>query len=123
MNIITERDINISFDYDGTINTIKGLRVFNELKSKGYNIRITTTRREADKNQDLWKLCDELEIDNVVFTNLNQKWDYLDDMDIHIDNDTKELHLISQYSYTIPLLITDEDFDEKLNNTLEDVKF
>ncbi len=116
---INKEDVNISFDFDGTLNTKRGLEVFKKLKEEGYNLRVTTTRRELDKNQDLWKLCDELGISNVVFTNLNHKWDYLYNSDIHIDNDPKELKLISQYAFATPLLITDEDFYDKLNKTLD----
>ena len=116
---INKEDVNISFDFDGTLNTKRGLEVFKKLKEEGYNLRVTTTRRELDKNQDLWRLCDELGISNVVFTNLNHKWDYLCNSDIHIDNDPKELKLISQYAFATPLLITDEDFYDKLNKTLD----
>lgn len=120
---ISTYDVNISFDYDGTLNTKKGLEIFKKLKSDGYNIRVTTTRREVDKNQDLWKVCNELGIDNVLFTNLNMKWDYMYNIDIHIDNDPKELKLISQYTFTVPILITDEMFDDKLNKTIDGIRF
>lgn len=120
---INTYDINISFDYDGTLNTKKGLDVFNKLKEDGYNIRVTTTRREVDKNQDLWKVCNSLGIENVVFTNLNMKWDYMHNIDVHIDNDPKELNLISQYTFSVPILITDENFDEKLNTIIDGIRF
>jgi MoaA/NifB/PqqE/SkfB family radical SAM enzyme len=123
MELIKSSDVNISFDFDGTLNTEKGLKCFKKLKNDGHNISVTTTRREVDKNQDLWKLCEELEIDNVVFTNLNHKWDYLHDIDIHIDNDHKELVLIQQYSHVIPLLITDECFESNLEKVLYEIKF
>lgn len=120
---INTYDVNISFDYDGTLNTKKGLEVFNKLKEDGYNIRVTTTRREVDKNQDLWKVCNSLGIENVVFTNLNMKWDYMHNIDVHIDNDPKELKLISQYTFAVPILITDENFDQKLNTIIDGIRF
>jgi uncharacterized NAD-dependent epimerase/dehydratase family protein len=83
----------VSFDFDSTLTTEPMQRLCKLYLSKGFDVYITTSRFEVTNNNDLFKLADELGIkkENIRFTNMQQKYLFLKDFDIHYDDDDLEI--------------------------------
>lgn len=101
--------LNISFDFDSTLSEDCVQEICKELQNDGHNIFVTTTRVPDHKlrehmnkhwNDDLWKVCNELNIpkENVTFTEYIDKYEILDKngIDIHIDDDEQEIILLNK---------------------------
>ena len=107
--------MNISFDFDGTLEDEFGGFPINEQKEEiqsfakkyideGHEVMILTKRYGPDhsdkglKNEHLvvYRLAEKLGIKNVYFTNRNMKFSYIHNMniDIHFENDDYEVSLI-----------------------------
>lgn len=87
----------ISFDYDGVLSTKAGKeKAMMEMK-KGNDVFIVTARRK-EQGKDVYNTADELGIDHakVVFTNGQDKWNYLvkHEIDIHYDNNQEQIRKI-----------------------------
>lgn len=67
--MIENKEINISFDFDGTLSLPSVQKFASKLIEDGYNVRITTTRHSKYMNQDLNKVADRVKITHVVYTN------------------------------------------------------
>lgn len=101
--------MNISFDFDGVLNTEKGIEFLdsfihaNLLSNQHgipFNIFIITTRYNYDNNEDILRIVQEKKIplQNLIFTNGDWKWRTLEELGIgvHIDDNPDEVHLINE---------------------------
>ena len=112
----------ISFDFDGVLDTEEGQEFFRSLAHANwlagpngttFQIFIVTTRFKdeigveskskilADRNDDIWNFVRSIQGLHgikVNFTNHEWKWKTLDDLgiDIHIDDNPDECHLINE---------------------------
>jgi len=112
------KNILISFDFDGTLSLEKVQFVAKELIDAGFSIKCTTARRIVDKNQDLWEVVNDLGITNVTFTELNYKYPFMQGVDVHVDNCVKELELINRFSQTFILDVINPMWEEILKDTI-----
>ena len=99
------RDIKLSFDFDGVL-TIPSVEEFaKELVEQGYTVYITTSRvndsdsfqpwLNSESNNDVWNLCERIGIPkyNVNFTAHDDKINFLNGKKFlfHLDDDVYEL--------------------------------
>jgi predicted ABC-type ATPase len=110
MNYTTE--VWISFDFDGTLSLPSVQEFAKKLIKKGFNIKIVTTRLDKYLNQDLIRIKEKLGIDTVIYTNGEDKHYFMDGIDLHFDNDDREIRLINRYSKgTETINITDKEWN------------
>ncbi len=118
----------VSFDFDGTLNTIQGCSVCQELLKNNFNVIVTTSRFNDNhphyhpanvNNNDLWQAIELIPLPkrSVTFLNgLDWKYEILkDNKDLicHIDDDNMEvLHLNNNGIKAIN--IKDKDWIEQL---------
>lgn len=102
----------ISFDFDSTLSRDDVQKFAKELINLGFDVWVVTSRfssNEAERlnwwwisqnNQELYNTTQRLGIpdDNVVFTNMSDKIDYLKNKDFlfHLDDDMIEIDLINE---------------------------
>lgn len=112
--------LRISFDFDSTLSK----RIVQEMAKRyvaaGDDVYITTTRLEylegmdvKFKNTTLFKIAEEVGIpkENIRFTNYEDKVGYLTDFDIHFDDDSYEIDLITRSkSKCMGVLINYKDY-------------
>lgn len=102
--------IKVSVDFDSTL-TMQHVEDFvKSLLHKGIEVHITTSRFEVGKkkfiskthNDDLFKVADKLGIpkEHIHFTNMEDKWTYLDGFIWHLDDDWIELNLLEESECT-----------------------
>jgi hypothetical protein len=110
--------ITISIDFDGTL-SIPEVQVYTKyLIENGFNVFILTTRFDKYLNQDLIKIKDKLGIEKVVYTNGEDKHYFMDGIDIHLDNDERELRLINRHTDTEVINITDKEWKNNIENLM-----
>jgi hypothetical protein len=85
---------------------------------RGYKLMVLTTRYEKYLNQDLIKITKKLGINKVIYTNGEDKHYYIDGIDLHLDNDERELRLISRYTGIEVINVTDKEWKETIENLL-----
>lgn len=112
------KNIIISFDFDATLSLPSVQEVAKDLIDKGFNVIVTTTRHSKYLNQDLIKITDRLGINKIVYTNGEGKEFFMQDVDIHIDNDESDLRNISRNTYTEVINVTDKEWKTILYNLL-----
>lgn len=113
----------VSFDFDYTLSKYQIYKYALELKERGYDIYITTSRYHEDiyrtfhdnqftsfnLNKDLYNIADSLNIpkDNIRFTNMKDKYLYFIDPEyalhgpdfiFHLDDDNYELDRINRFT-------------------------
>lgn len=93
----------VSFDFDGTLTIPEILEVAKNIKH--YKI-ITTSRHKSQEVIDFMK---KHNFNAVQFTKNKPKYKYLQNVNIHVDNNKQELNLIIQNSNCIPIHINDID--------------
>ena len=108
--MIENKEITISFDFDGTLSLPSVQEVAIELVKGGYNVITVTTRHSKYLNQDLIKVIDKVGINKIVYTDGDKKMHYMDGVDIHFDNDETELREISRSTYTEVINVTDKQW-------------
>ena len=86
----------VSFDYDKTLSRQDVQDYALELIRKGIKVSIITSRPEY-KNKEVLDTAYELGIKDVTFTNYESKSLYLFGIDLHIDDDDKELRDIEHF--------------------------
>lgn len=93
----------ISFDFDFTLSEKTIQDIAESYIKMGNDVYITTTRfrwsQDDDyKNKDLYSIARKLNIDQskIRFTNGDAKYKYLEDFDIHYDDDLIEIELIRE---------------------------
>lgn len=110
--------ITISIDFDGTLSLPEVQVYAKTLIERGFNVMVLTTRHEKYLNQDLIKITKKLGINKIVYTNGEDKHYYMDGVDLHLDNDERELRLISRYTDTEVINVTDKEWKETTENLL-----
>lgn len=103
----------VSFDFDSTLTTEPMQKLCKLYLLKGLDVYITTSRFEYAgestlyKNADLYKLAEELGIkfENIRFTNMQQKYLFLEGFDIHYDDDDLEIDEINRQTDCIGICI------------------
>jgi hypothetical protein len=110
--------ITISIDFDGTLSLPEVQAYAKTLMDRGYKLMVLTTRYEKDLNQDLIKITKKLGINKVIYTNGEDKHYYIDGIDLHLDNDERELRLISRYTGIEVINVTDKEWKETIENLL-----
>jgi len=108
--MIENKEITISFDFDGTLSLPSVQEVAIELVKSGYNVIAVTTRHSKYLNQDLIKVTEKVGINKIVYTDGDKKMHYMDNVDIHFDNDETELREISRSTYTEVINVTDKQW-------------
>ena len=99
------KKLKVSFDFDGTLTEEPMQKLCAKFKTLGADIFITTSRTKKlmgefkVDNDDLYQLADKMDIprQNITFTAYEDKFLFLDDMDMHFDNDFEEVFLINEY--------------------------
>ena len=100
----------ISFDFDCTLTNNKISEVAKALIDVGHYVRITTSRRK-EKNDDLLLKAKELGISDIVFTEGKDKFSFLNEFDIHFDDDNYEVMLINTRTKCKAILV---EYDEMI---------
>jgi len=109
----------VSFDFDDTLDRESVQKYATELLERGLEVWILTFRfdnetyakthgtdqyRGSLANRDLFEVADQLGIphDQIHFTNMASKWEWLKDKDFvfHLDDDWVEVRLISERTQT-----------------------
>lgn len=108
----------ISIDFDGTLSLPEVQAYVKTLMNRGFNVMVLTTRHEKYLNQDLIKITEKLCINKVIYTNGEDKHYYMDEIDLHLDNDERELRLIARYTDTEVINVTDKEWKETIENLL-----
>lgn len=98
----------VSFDFDDTLTTEKGLNKAKELIAEGKDVYIIT-RRQQTASEEVYKIAEELGIskNKVKFTNGFYKWETIRHFGIgtHYDNNPREIELINSKTDAKGILI------------------
>lgn len=84
----------VSFDFDGCLSRSDIQKICKMHIESGDDVRITTSRWERPNmgnNNDLLKVANELGISRIVFTAHQPKYEFLHDVDLHYDDNDREL--------------------------------
>lgn len=90
----------VSFDFDHTLTEPRIQELAKKFISRGIDVWVTTTRNILGKdNNRVFELCSEIGIDlkKIEFTNGRDKYRYLNDFDLHFDDDNHEVVLINEF--------------------------
>lgn len=95
----------ISFDFDSTLDQKPMQELCKKFMGLGAEIYVTTSRGKTMhsgiplNNDDLFELTDRLNIkrDHITFTQYDDKYSFVKDMDMHFDDDIHEIYLINQF--------------------------
>lgn len=94
----------VSFDFDNTLDTEQIQKLCKKYIKLGADVFITTSRAEKFDgktlpHEDLYQLTETLGIkkENITFTTYRDKYEFVKDMDIHIDDDIEQVFLINQH--------------------------
>jgi len=117
---LTNGDIRISFDFDGTLSLPSVQKVAKELIEYGFDVIIVTSRKSDGENSDIQEVAQDLGIDLVFYTEYNLKFSYLHHLtcDVHIDNDRNELIHLSRFLDIVGVDVTNESWDYELKNII-----
>ena len=95
--------MDISFDFDKTLDRPRVQQIARECIESGYTVWIIT-RRYEDESEEVYKVADELGIprERTLFTNGEWKWRTIKDLpiDVHWDDKVIEILLIEKYTNT-----------------------
>lgn len=109
----------ISFDYDFTLSEEYIQDIAKSYIDDGHDVYITTSRfnwglNDEWKNKDLYLISKKLNIgrDKIRFTHGGDKYPYLEDFDIHYDDDIIDIELIRENVKCRSFIVSeDEDFN------------
>lgn len=112
----------VSFDFDDTADRKDVQEYIRELKSKGIDVIITTSRHDSNTkfsrlwNDDLYKVADGLGIKDIIFTGGASKTKALKGKGVrfHLDDSDTELEGMR---YGVSVL--DPDWKEKCNKLIQ----
>lgn len=110
--MIKNKDIVVSFDFDGTLSLPSVQEFASKLIKDGFSVIVTTTRHSKYLNQDLIKVVDKLGINKIVYTDGDKKFLYMDGVDMHLDNEDHELRDINKNTDTEVINVTDKEWKE-----------
>ena len=99
----------ISFDYDGTLSTLKGQTLAKTFLESGATVFIITARNQSESSS-VFAIADVLGIPHsrVIFTNHADKWKFMDKYRIgtHYDNNPEQVRKINDNTQTKGILFT-----------------
>lgn len=102
-------EMKISFDFDNTL-TVTTIQQYAKRLASLHDVLIITSREDPviksgspTWNADLFDMANWLGVSykSIIFTNLEKKYNVLQDSDIlfHLDDDSNEIKAINQYCY------------------------
>lgn len=96
--------LKISFDFDSCLAEFRQQRIAKKLIEQGNDIWIVTSRSGenypnidvSNANKCVFKVAKDLNIpiQNIIFTNGKDKWQFLDTFDMHFDDDLEQIEKI-----------------------------
>ena len=112
--MLTKSDV--SFDFDGVLDSEMVQLYAQELVKRGLNVWIVTARYKAGTlyrpkvgplNADLYKIAKKVGIpeDRIIFTEMEPKWKFFKNKGFifHLDDKFTELEPIGKYTETVPI--------------------
>lgn len=87
----------ISFDFDNTLTRPEIQIMATAMVMAGHDVWVTTSRRATDSTE-VYDVCHIVGIKttNCQFTHFEDKVDFLEDFDVHFDDDDYEIDLINR---------------------------
>ena len=117
-----EEKMKISFDFDGTLSRESVQKYAKELIERGVPCIITTFRQKEyipiDSNGDLLEVAKNIGINEVRFTEGQDKSFFLGDMFIHLDDDYSCLREIQRNSKCIPISVCTGNWQGKIERII-----
>lgn len=94
----------VSFDYDDTLTTPKGLELLKRRQQEGDEIYIITARRRSIEVIDFAR---QYGIRHVYFTSGEDKYHIIDELniDVHYDNNAEQIRKINEFTDCRGILI------------------
>jgi hypothetical protein len=120
----------ISFDFDSTLDNHFIQEYALELKKRGFEIMVCTSRFEPYfvheykhiewDSADIFTVCESLDIKKVIFTNMRDKWLVLKDHDIlfHLDDDKIEVMMLQENN--INAVLYEENWKENCEKIIKE---
>ena len=117
-----EEKMKISFDFDGCLDRESVQKYAKQLIDRGFDCIITTYRLKEytppDSNNDLFDIADRLGINEIRFTEGQDKSFFLGDMFIHLDDDYSCLREIQRNSKCIPISVCTGNWQGKIERII-----
>jgi hypothetical protein len=132
------KDIKVSFDFDNTLSKESVQNYVRELKDKGYDVWIVTSRYAdcsdyfgykglilENCHKDLLTVADKLDIprNQIIYTNMDSKWKRLLDLPnvkFHLDDDQYELREIQRFTTAKAISVMSSSWIKKCNKILNE---
>lgn len=97
--------LKISFDFDSTLSETQMQSLCKKVLDLGADVYVVTSRGKTLhggkplNNDDLFEVTDSLGIkrDHIIFTQYEDKYNFVKDFDMHFDDDMEEIFLINQH--------------------------
>lgn len=101
----------VSFDFDGVLTNREVQLYAKELVERGVEVWIISARRELQEgkwNYDMALVANKIGVsgDHIQFTNMQDKYLFLEGFVWHLDDDEVEIELIEENTDTIGILYT-----------------
>ena len=120
----------VTFDFDGTIDMEIVQKYAKSLMDRDIEVWICTSRFESGfmhswggrewSNVDVFEVAKNLGIEKIIFTNMADKWEFLEDnpnIVWHLDNDDYEINVMNENS-RIKGIFIEEGWMEKCEKLL-----
>ena len=112
----------ISFDFDGCLDRESVQKYAKELIERGVPCIITTFRQKEyippDSNNDLLEVAKNIGIEDIRFTEGQDKSSFLEDVFIHLDDDYNCLREIQRNSKCIPISVCTGNWQGKIERII-----
>lgn len=120
----------ISFDFDSTLDNPFIQDYALELRKRGFNVIICTSRFEPGyvhefkhiewESNDIFQIAEILDITDINFTNMRDKWTVLKDKNIlfHLDDDNIEVEMLQENN--INAVLFDENWKENCEKIIRE---
>lgn len=115
----------VSFDFDGTLELRDVQQFVEELKNKGVECWIVTTRATS-QFYEVFQIADQLNIEkyHIIFTNGKDKIDFFKEKEdwfaFHVDDDFFEINSINCLSNLLAITIFDQNWQDHCRSKLFD---
>lgn len=112
----------ISFDFDGTLSRESVQKYAKELIDRGFDCIVTTFRQKEhippDSNNDLLEVAKNIGIEDIRFTEGQDKSLFLEDVFLHLDDDYNCLKEIQRNSKCIPISVCTGNWQGKIERII-----
>ena len=112
----------ISFDFDGCLDRESVQKYAKQLIDRGFDCIITTYRLKEytppDSNNDLFGIADRLGINEIRFTEGQDKSFFLENVFLHLDDDYNCLKEIQRNSKCIPISVCTGNWQGKIERII-----